>query len=89
MGLLTWAKRKLEENWPTSLFEAIMKVEGFSDVGWGEKSRSRRRTHFFTRRHATKWNGTKGMILQTGKSPNNFKVRVLNPKGISSRKRFF
>jgi len=33
MGLPTWAKRKLEENWPTSLSEAIMKVEGFSDVG--------------------------------------------------------
>jgi hypothetical protein len=37
MGLLTWAKRKLEENWPTSLSEAIMKVKGFLDVGWGEK----------------------------------------------------
>jgi len=33
MGLLTWAKCKLEENWPTSLSEAIMKVEGFSNVG--------------------------------------------------------
>jgi hypothetical protein len=38
MGLPTWAKRKLEENWPSSLSEAIMKVEGFSDVGWGQKS---------------------------------------------------
>ncbi len=33
MGLPTWAKRKLEENWPASLSEAIMKVEGFSNVG--------------------------------------------------------
>jgi hypothetical protein len=33
MGLPTWANRKLEENWPASLTEAIMKVEGFSDVG--------------------------------------------------------
>ncbi len=33
MGLPTWAKHKLEENWPTSLTEAIMKVESFSDVG--------------------------------------------------------
>jgi hypothetical protein len=32
MGLPTWAKRKLEENWPSSLSEAIMKVEGFLDV---------------------------------------------------------
>jgi hypothetical protein len=30
MGLPTWAKHKLEENWPSSLSEAIMKVEGFS-----------------------------------------------------------
>jgi hypothetical protein len=37
MGLPTWAKRKLEENWPTSLTEAIMKVEGLSNVGRGEK----------------------------------------------------
>jgi hypothetical protein len=37
MGLPTWAKRKVEENWPTSLTEAIMKVEGLSDVGRGEK----------------------------------------------------
>jgi hypothetical protein len=37
MGLLTWAKSKLEKNWPASLSEAIMKVEGLSDVGWGEK----------------------------------------------------
>jgi len=32
MRLPTWAKHKLEENWPTSLSEAIMKVEGFLDV---------------------------------------------------------
>jgi len=37
MGLPTWAKRKLEENWPFSLSEAVTKVEGFSDVGRGEK----------------------------------------------------
>jgi hypothetical protein len=38
MGLPTSAKQKFEENWPSTLSEAIMKVEGFSDVGWGEKS---------------------------------------------------
>jgi hypothetical protein len=37
MGLLTWAKRKFEENWPASFFEVITKMEGFSDVEWGEK----------------------------------------------------
>jgi hypothetical protein len=36
-GALTWAKRKLEVNWLASLSENIMKVEGFSDVGWGKK----------------------------------------------------
>jgi len=42
MGLPTWAKCKLEENWPASLTEAIMKVEGFSDVGRGESPDSKR-----------------------------------------------
>ncbi len=37
MGLPTWAKRKLEESWPTSLSEAITKVENFSDVGRSDK----------------------------------------------------
>ncbi len=35
MGLPTWAKRKLEENWPASLFEAIMKVEKLFQCGTG------------------------------------------------------
>jgi hypothetical protein len=60
MGLPTWAKCKLEENWPTSLSKAIMKVEGFSDVGQGEKSRL---TNSFTRGHAKKVNGTEGKTL--------------------------
>ncbi len=38
MGFPTWAKRKFEEKWPASLSKAIMKVECFSNVGWGEKS---------------------------------------------------
>jgi hypothetical protein len=33
MGFPTWAKRKLEENYPSSFSKAIMKIEGFSDVG--------------------------------------------------------
>jgi hypothetical protein len=39
MGVPTWAKCTLEENWLASLSEAIMKMEGFSDVGQGEKFR--------------------------------------------------
>ncbi len=46
MGLPTWAKRKLEENWPSSLSEAITKVEGFSDVGRGEKSEFKKDNKF-------------------------------------------
>ncbi len=32
MGVPTWAKRKIEENLPTSLPDAITKVEGLSNV---------------------------------------------------------
>jgi hypothetical protein len=58
MGLPTWAKRKLEENWPSSLSEAIMKVEGFSDVGRGEKSGFKKDNKFFHKKshHEGEWN---------------------------------
>ncbi len=58
MGLPTWAKRKLEENWPSSLSEAIMKVEGFSDVGKGEKSRFKKDNKLLHKKphHEGKWN---------------------------------
>jgi hypothetical protein len=49
---------------------------------------SRRRTNFIKRRHAMKGNGTKGKTPQNGKSPNNSKVRVSNPKEIASRRGF-
>jgi len=38
------------------------------------------------RRHTMKGNGIKGKKLQKGKSPNNFKARVSNPKKISSKR---
>jgi hypothetical protein len=58
IGLPTWAKRKLEENWPTSLPEAIVKVEGFSDVGRGEKFGFKRDSKFLHKKgcHERKWN---------------------------------
>ncbi len=58
MGLPTRAKCKLEEKWPCSLFEAITKVEGFSDVGWGEKSRFKKDNKFFHKKlhHEGEWN---------------------------------
>jgi hypothetical protein len=43
MGLPTWAKCKLEKNWPASLFETITKVEGLSDDGQSEKSKVKKK----------------------------------------------
>jgi hypothetical protein len=68
MGLPTWAKCKLEENWPASLTEAIMKVEGFSDVGRGESPDSKRIASSLIRKHAMKGNGTKAKTPQRGKA---------------------
>jgi hypothetical protein len=39
-------RSKLEENWFASLSKAIMKVEGFLDVGRGEKSRFKKENKF-------------------------------------------
>ncbi len=58
VGLPTWAKRKLEENWPASLSEAIMKVENFSDLGRSDKSGFKKDNKFFHKksRHEGEWN---------------------------------
>jgi hypothetical protein len=58
MGLLTWAKCKFEENWLISLSNAIMKVEGFSNVGRGEKFEFKKENKFLHRkaRHEGEWN---------------------------------
>jgi hypothetical protein len=79
MGLLIWAKCKLEENWPASLFEAIMKVEGFLNVGRGEKPGFKKDNKFPHK---------KAHHERERKNLNNFKIRVSNPKGISSRREF-
>jgi hypothetical protein len=57
MGLLTWAKCKLEEIWPASLSETIMKVEGFSDVGRSEKLRFKKDNKFLHKKahHEGEW----------------------------------
>jgi hypothetical protein len=62
MGLPTWAKRKLEENWPSSLSEAITKVEGFSDVGRSEKFEFKKDNKFLHKkpRHDGEWNREQG-----------------------------
>jgi hypothetical protein len=58
MGLPTWAKCKLEENWPSSLSEAITKMEGFLDVGRGEKFGFMKDNKFLHKkpRHEGEWN---------------------------------
>jgi hypothetical protein len=81
MGLPTWAKRKLEENWPSSLSEAITKVEGFSDVGRNEKSRFKKDNKFFHKkpRHDGKWN--RGQGSPTKDKPKQFQGSGFKPKG--------
>jgi hypothetical protein len=82
MGLPTWAKQKLEESWPASLFEAITKVENFSDVGGVTNPSSRRTTSFFTRSQSMRGNGTGGKVAEPRISPNHSKARGSNQKGV-------
>jgi hypothetical protein len=81
IGLPTWAKRKLEENWPSSLSEAITKVEGFSDVGWGEKSGFKKDNKFLHKkpRHEGEWN--QGQGSPTKDNPKQFQGSGFKPKG--------
>jgi hypothetical protein len=46
-------------------------------------------TSSLTRRHTIKGNGTEAKTSPRGKSPNNSKVRVSNPKEILSRRGLF
>ncbi len=81
MGFPTWAKRKLEKNWPASLSEAIMKVEGFSDVGQGEKSRFKKDNKFPHKkaRHEGEWNQRQD--ISKGEKPKQFQGSSFKPKG--------
>jgi hypothetical protein len=76
MGLPTWAKRKFEENWPTSLSDAIMKMEGFSDVGQGEKSGFKKDKKFLHKKPCMKRNGTKSKTPQGRKTQTIQRLRV-------------
>jgi hypothetical protein len=62
MGLPTSAKRKLEESWPALLFEAITKVENFSDVGRSDKSEFKKDNKFLHKKpkHEGEWNRGQG-----------------------------
>ncbi len=81
MGLPTWAKCKLEENWPTSLSEAIMKVEGFSDARRGEKFGFKKENKFHHKkaRHKGEWNW--GQDAPKGQNPKHFQGSRFKPKG--------
>jgi hypothetical protein len=81
MGFPTWAKHKLEENWLSSLSEAIMKVEGFSDVGWGEKSGFKKDNKFLHKKphHEGEWNHQQRRPRK--EKPKHFQGSGFKPKG--------
>ncbi len=81
MGLPTWAKRKLEENWPASLSEAIMKVEGFLDVGRGENSRFKKDNKFLHKKSCHKGEWNRGQDTSKGEKPKQFQGSGFKPKG--------
>jgi len=81
MGLPTWVKCKLEENWPSSLFETIMKMEGFLNVRRDEKSGFKKDNKFLHKkpRHEGEWNRRQG---SPGKEkPKQFQGSGFKPKG--------
>jgi len=81
MGFSTWAKRKLEENWPSSLSETITKVEGFSDVRRSERSGFKKDNKFLHKkpRHDEEWNQGQGSL--TKDKPKQFQGAGFKPKG--------
>jgi len=83
MGFPTWAKCKLEENWPSSLFEAIMKMEDFSDVGRGEKSEFKKDNKFLHKKshHEGEWN-------QRQESPRKEKPKQIQGSGFKPKGNF-
>jgi hypothetical protein len=89
MGLLIWAKRKLEESWPASLSEAITKVENFLDVGRSDKSGFKKDNKFLHKkpRHEGEWNRGKGS--PTKDKPKHSQSSGSKPKGSFVRKRVF
>jgi len=87
MGLLTWTKHKLEENLPTSLSEAITKVEGFSNVEHGEKSEFKKENKFLhkTACHEREW--SHGQNISKGEKPKQFQSLGSKPKSNFVKKR--
>jgi len=81
MGLPTWAKCKLEESWPASLSEAIMKMEGFLDVGRGEKLMFKKDNKFPHKKvhHEGEW--SRKQDTSNEEKPKKFQGSGFKPKG--------
>ncbi len=80
MGFPTWAKRKLEENWPASLSKAIMKVEGFLDVGWGEKFDFKKENKFHHKKAHPEGEWSRRLNAPKGEKPKHFQGSEFKPK---------
>jgi hypothetical protein len=80
MGLPTKVKCKLEYNWPASLFEAIMKVEGFLDVGRGEKSEFKKDNKFPHNKACREEEWNRGKDTSKGEKPKQFQGSSFKPK---------
>jgi hypothetical protein len=81
MRLPTWGKHKFEKNWPTSLSKAIMKVEGFSDVGRSEKFEVKKEKQFPHKKahHEGEWNYVQD--ISKSEKPKQFQGLGFKPKG--------
>ncbi len=86
MGLPIWAKCKLEENWPASLYEAIMKVEGFLDVRRGEKFGFKKENKFHHKKACPEGERNQGQDASKMEKPKQFQGLSFKPKGNSIKK---
>jgi hypothetical protein len=89
MGFLTWAKCKLEENWLASLVEAITKVEGFLDVGQGEKYGVKKENKFSNKKAHYEGERNHGQNISKGEKPKQFQGSSFKPKGKLIKKGVF
>jgi hypothetical protein len=87
MGLLTWAKHKLEENWLASLSKAIMKVEGFSNVGRVEKFRFKKDNKFPHKKAHHEGELNQRQDTSKGEKPKQFQGLGFKTKGNFIKKR--
>jgi hypothetical protein len=81
MGFLTWAKHKLEENWPALLSKTITKVKSFSDVGRGEKFGFKKENKFLHKKARHEGERNRGQDNSKGEKPKQFQSSNFKPKG--------